>query len=200
MPGLHLAAAHDPVAGIEADLGIGRAEAAGVVAVVVVQTGHVVVEQRGKPAGLIAGNVLGDRAQRLGRYHQVQVQVGRVMLNHGLRVLLEKVVATAFLGRARRRRHQLRGVQQRRVEAGCAVLIDAHIDAPAPLAVDRQVERVAALGKPRGLHQQAREFRVDAALEQGLWVKGIARRRRLCPGQVCRQPQAECQHKQGEVR
>src|SRR5450830_724302 len=57
------------------------------------------------------------------------------MLDHGLRVLLDKVVATAFLGGARRRRHQLRGVQQRRVEAGGAVLIHADIDAPAPLTV-----------------------------------------------------------------
>ncbi len=70
LPGLYLAAAHDPVAGIKADFGVGRAEPAAAVAVFVVQAGHIVVEQGCETAGAVAGNVLRRNAQRLRGHYQ----------------------------------------------------------------------------------------------------------------------------------
>ncbi len=93
LPGLDLPAAHDPVTGVKADLGVGRAEAAVVVAELVVQAGQIVVEQQGLAAGLVAGDILLGRAQGIGGHHQGQVQGGRVLLDHRLRVAFDKTMA-----------------------------------------------------------------------------------------------------------
>ena len=85
LPGLHLAAAHDPVTGIEAEFGIGRGVAAGAVAGTAVQTGDVVVDQAGDTTGLIAGKIPGSGAYRIGGHDQRQGQASGVRFDDGLR-------------------------------------------------------------------------------------------------------------------
>ncbi|MNI89739.1 hypothetical protein D3C73_1471810 [compost metagenome] len=57
VPGLHLAAADDPVAGIETDFGIGRQVAIRLVTVLAVKAVDVIVEQPGDATGLITREV-----------------------------------------------------------------------------------------------------------------------------------------------
>ncbi|MNI49220.1 hypothetical protein D3C73_1038200 [compost metagenome] len=84
LPGLYLAAAYDPVSGVETHFGIGRGVATGVIAIAAVLAGHVIIEQGCEATGLVAGYVKNDRANGVGGNDQGQRQIRRVLFDGGL--------------------------------------------------------------------------------------------------------------------
>ena len=87
----------DPVTGIEANFGVGRAETAVAIAKAIVEPGEVVVEQAGNTAGFITRDVLLQWPQGLGRYDQRDREVGRLGLHHALWILCEKGMTWAVV-------------------------------------------------------------------------------------------------------